>query len=86
MHRHYQSHHRECARSLSGPHLMTLPLLLRTVEDRAASKQVSNKEQQDSKVNLIKQVPAGLIKTSAVEKTSWEKDQLLEDKRVPAQR
>jgi len=66
---------------------MTLPLLLRTVEDRAASKQVSNKELQDSKVNLIKQVPgAGLIKTSVVEKTSWEKDQLLEDKRVPAQR
>ena len=86
MRRRYQSHLRECTRSPSGPHLMTLPLLLRNVEDRAASKQVSNKEQQDSKVNLIKQVPAGLIKTSAVEKTSWEKDQLLEDKRVPAQR
>jgi len=35
--------------------------------------QVSNKEQQDSKVNLIKQILAGLIKTSAVAKPRGKK-------------
>jgi len=35
--------------------------------------QVSNKEQQDSKVNLIKQILAGLIKTSAVAKPHGKK-------------
>ena len=37
------------------------------------------------KVNLIKQIPTGLIKTSTGKKTLWEIDQLLADKRVPAQ-
>jgi len=39
MRRQGQSHLRECAWTTSKPHLMTLPLLLRTVEDSAASKQ-----------------------------------------------
>jgi len=51
--------------------ILTLPLLLRTVEK--TEQQVSNKRQQDSKVNLIKQIPAGLIKTSAVAKPRGKK-------------
>jgi len=51
--------------------ILTLPLLLHTVEK--TEQQVSNKRQQDSKVNLIKQIPAGLIKTSAVAKPCGKK-------------
>jgi len=43
---------------------MSIPLFLRTVKDRAAR---SNKDQQGSKVSLIKQILASITKTSAVE-------------------
>ena len=51
--------------------ILILPLLLRTVEK--TEQQVSNKRQQDSKVILIKQIPTGLIKTSAVAKPRGKK-------------
>jgi len=62
--RRYQSHLRECAQAPPEQHLMSIPLFLRTVKDRAAR---SNKDQQGSKVSLIKQILASITKTSAVE-------------------